>query len=89
MAGQAGWVMHWADSGEPLVVIEAKGPFEPSGPDVRRQARSYAFALSAPYHPLVDDGAWSFGSFAGQATIGCCPVVWRRSGLTGHSWDAP
>lgn len=50
----ADWVLNSADSNEPLVVIEAKAPREPLNDRVLNQARSYAFALHAPYYLVVN-----------------------------------
>ena len=52
--GEADWVLDRADGSGPLVVIEAKAPSEQLDESVRAQARSYAFALLAPYYLLVN-----------------------------------
>ncbi len=54
VGGEADWVLDRADGRGPLVVIEAKAPSELLDASVRAQARSYAFALLAPYYLLIN-----------------------------------
>jgi len=58
MVGKADWVL-WAKdfrSGQlkPRVIVEAKAPDVALHEDVKAQARSYAFALNAPYYLLAN-----------------------------------
>lgn len=55
MTGIADWVIYKAETGKPFFVIEAKEQGQPLSGDEQGQARSYAYALSAPYY-LVTNG---------------------------------
>lgn len=52
-AGQADWTVS-TTAGEPIAVVEAKGPSQSLNGTVHAQARSYAYALNVPYILLTN-----------------------------------
>lgn len=54
VAGIADWVVFNHSQGKPFLVIEAKEPNQQLNSSVQEQARSYAFALNAPFYMLTN-----------------------------------
>jgi hypothetical protein len=54
VSGTADWVVYNHQQGKPFLVIEAKEPNQQLNNFVQDQARSYAFALSAPFYMLTN-----------------------------------
>jgi len=54
VAGIADWVVYNHQQGKPFLVIEAKEPNQQLNSSVQEQARSYAFALNAPFYMLTN-----------------------------------
>lgn len=54
IGGVADWVVYNHQYGKPFLVIEAKEPNQQLNKQVQEQARSYAFALNAPYYMLTN-----------------------------------
>jgi len=53
-AGVADWVVHGGQQRKAFLVIEAKEPNQQLNNSVQEQARSYAFALNAPFYMMTN-----------------------------------